>query len=594
MTGELARAALVAFTLLGAAGASAAEVNFHAGVDRTEIARDEVVELRVRLETPEAPSRLDLPATADFEVLGQARSNESSVSLGGGAGVLLRQAYTVAWRLRPTRSGSLTVPAAIAVVRGRTYLTQPIVVTVAAAGTAPAPSAPPGGGGGRAFHGWERDVLLQVELDRREGYVGEQVVAEFWLYSRQEVVSYAGGGVNLDGFWKEDLETPSTLKPERRTLNGVPTGAYLVQRVALFPTRSGELTVGSMELRNITVRLGGGSLLGGDLARVDRKSAPVTFHVKPLPTGAPPDFEPVNVGTLSLAASAQPEQVAVGEPFTLRMAVSGDGNVRTLSPPHLHLIPGARVFEPTTRDAVVERDRRLAGTRTEETVVVPGRAGELVIPPTEWPYFDPRAGQYRSVRTPELTVRVMPAVAGADPGATPGSNALAVGLRPIRTDLSLSPRGPPAWERRWFLALLLLPPLGFVVATGAAALRARGSRSGKGAARGSRRRITIARRLSARGNAAAALAEVERALLGYASERLGRSAAGLTREALIGQLSRAGAHAPALRALDQALELVEVSRYGGGDVHGEEVLTAAERALSALEEADWQPAEVTA
>jgi hypothetical protein len=64
---------------------------------------------------------------------------------------------------------------------------------------------------------------------------------------------------------------------------------------------------------------------------------------------------------------------------------------------------------------------------------------------------------------------------------------------------------------------------------------------------------------------------------------------GLTREALARELSRAGAHPPATRALLQALDVVDLARYGAGRAKGEEVLAAAERALSALEEADWQP-----
>ncbi len=139
--------------------------------------------------------------------------------------------------------------------------------------------------------------------------------------------------------------------------------------------------------------------------------------------------------------------------------------------------------------------------------------------------------------------------------------------------------------------LLLAPPLAFLALAAADRLRARGdgSRARRSAARAARRRIAGARRRLARSDAASAFAEAERALLGYASDRLGRAAAGLTRDELCAELARAGAHPPAVRALLRALDLVEASRYGAGDAHGEEVLSAAERAVDALEEADWQP-----
>ena len=347
-----------------------------------------------------------------------------------------------------------------------------------------------------------------------------------------------------------------------------------------------------MELPRIQLRLGSRSVFGAfdDVVTATRHSEPVAVHVKPLPPAPPAGFETANVGALTLEGSASPPRVTVGEPITVRVSISGDGNVRALSAPRLPPFPGARTFQPTTRDEVGQRNRRLAGTRTVETVLVPERIGELVIPPADWPYFDPAAGKYQVARTPELKVTVVPAgLAGTTPAA-PGSNALAAGLRPIRSDGRLSRRGPPAWERAWFLVLLLVPPLVFLSIAAVDRLRTRGdgARALRGAARSARRLIGAARRQLARGDSSGALGELERALLGYASDRLGRAASGLTREALSAELARAGAHPPAVRALLRALELVDASRYGAGGAHGEEVLIASERAVDALEEADWR------
>jgi hypothetical protein len=355
-----------------------------------------------------------------------------------------------------------------------------------------------------------------------------------------------------------------------------------------------------MELRDIGVRAGKPGLLPrkSEPARIDRSSAPVTVHVKPLPPGAPPGFEAANVGVLQLQAAATPARVAVGEPIAVRLRVSGDGNVRALSPPRVTAIPGTRAFPSTTQDALDPR-RRLSGSRTVETVLVPEQTGELVIPPTDWPYFDPQAGRYQVARTPELKVEVVPAALRADPGAGPGTNALAPGLRPIRAQAALSRHGPPAWERGWFTALLLAPPLCFAAAAAAIRLGARGpgGRARRAQARSSRRRLAAGRRRLSRGDVAGALAEAERALVGYAAERLGRPVSGLTRTALAAELSLAGAHPPAVRAVLQALERIDAARYGGAEARADEVLGSAERALSALEEADWQvaaaPAEAT-
>jgi hypothetical protein len=592
-TGERMRLVALALSMvLCAAAASAADVSLVAEVESADVALDEPVLLRVRLEAPEAPSRWEFPDTPDFKVLVEAPSHEQSISIGGG-GLVIRHIFTITRQLQATRTGSLTIPRITAVVRGRSYAAGPIVVRVRGAGTAPPAGPAPGAQAGNpGYRGWEKDLTLQAEVDRKEVYVGEQLTVAFWLYTRAEEMVCDTSPPRYEGFWKEDLEVPGRFQPEDRMVNGIPTHAYLIQRVALFPTRPGDLTIDPMELPHIQLRLGSRGVFSGfdDVVNASRKSAPVTIHVKPLPPGAPGGFEPPNVGALTLAAEAAPTRARVGEPVTVRVSVSGDGNARALSPPNLPAFPGVRAFQPVTRNAIEQRSRRAFGTKIVDTVLVPEREGELVIAPVEWPYFDPHTGKYQVARTAELKVAVLPAGPAALPTA-PGSNPLEARIRPIRSQATLTRRGPPGWERTWFLALLLGLPLASLSVAAVERLRAHGdaTRARRTAARSARKRIAAARRRLARGDPAGAFAELEHGLLGYASDRLGRPAAGLTREELAVELARAGAHPPATRALLRALDLVDSSRYGAGGGGGDEPLRVTERAIEALEEADWQP-----
>lgn len=595
-TGRARLGALAALLLLPGL-AAAGDVTFQARVDQTEISQDEVVTLEIRLESPEPPSGWDVPPMPDFDLVAEMPSQSQSISMGGGGGVLIRTQFALVRQLHPKHAGSLTIPSIAVVVRKHRYVTQPIVVKVTAARAAPkgpgAGGPPPGAQrpgaprGGWAYHGWERDVALRAEVERREVWMGEQLPVTFWLVSPYQVVHYGNGKPpRYEGFWQEVLETPAKLEAVQRG----DALAYLVQRVALFPTRAGELTIDPFGLHEVTVPVrGGGFDPFGDVVQLDRSTEPVPIKVKPLPPNPPPGFEPSNVGSLTLDVKTTPERVAVGEPITVRVTVSGDGNVRALTPPRLPEIPGARVFQPTSSDRAEARKGRLQGSRTVETVLVPDRAGELVIPGISWPFFDPRAGKYQVAMAPAQRVTVLPAAPAAAPrGPGAGSAALA-GLHGIRADAALRRAGPPPWQTPWFLALLALPPLAFAAAAGLERLRAADAGlASRVAGRSARRTLATARRRLSR-DPAGAMGEVERALLIYASGRLGRPAAGLTREALTSALTRAGAHPPAVRMLLQALELVDASRYGAGDAHGEEVLSAAEDALSALDEADWQP-----
>jgi hypothetical protein len=268
----------------------------------------------------------------------------------------------------------------------------------------------------------------------------------------------------------------------------------------------------------------------------------------------------------------------------IRVTASGEGNVRALALPALPPVSGARRFEPTASEDVKRPGGRIGGSRTLETVLVPDAPGLLVVPPVAFTSFDPRSGRYETATTPELRVEVLPG--DPVPAAARVEEPPGAGLRPIRTDGELAPRGPPPWSRAPFLAAVLLPPLAFAALLLADARRRSGVRSAparraRSAGRLASRRLRAARRRAA-GDPAGALLEVERALAGYAADRLGGGTGALTRAALGEALVRAGARPAAVAVLASALEACDAGRFGGG-APVEEVLGLAERALALLE-----------
>jgi len=590
-TGELLAALLLALPAAAPAEDAEEPARVSARADRAEIVLGEVLAVLVEVDAPEPPTAVEPPASDDFSIVSRGESRQSFFGLSGGS-ARARHVVRVTFGLLPRRAGPLTIPAFVAVVGGARHETQPIAVVVAPATAAPsgpsAPSTPPGRRG--TWRGWERDLALEVRLDRREVFLGEQATASVWLLSPVPVVGTHGfRPPSYDGFWAENVETPRTLEAEVRDVGGVPTRAYLLQRVALFPTRAGALSLGAFEA-DVEVRLGGGAFDPfPSHRRARRRSAPLQIRVRPLPPGAPGAFEPVNVGKIELAAEIVPTSVAAGEPATVRITASGEGNVRAWSLPRLPRLAGARAYEPTSSDRVEPRRARVRGARLLETVIVPDGQGEVVVPPVSWSFFDPAARAYRTVRTAELRLAVSP---GAPAGSAPGANPLVAGLRPIRSGGRLSARSPPPWRGPLFLMGLALPVLGFAGLAAADLVRDRaragtGARRLREAGRAARRRLARADRLSRRGGRSDLLAEVERALLGYASDKLSRPAAGLTRQDLARALAAAGAHPPAVRAIASALDACDAARFGGSGAEPAEILAAAERALRLLEEADW-------
>ena len=612
MTG---RAALLAATLLLApAAAGAAGVAISASLDRDEVALDELVTLEVRVEAAEAPT-LSLPSQAfDFDVVSRGSSRSTSINMGGGGGMKIQHTFVFQFGLRPRHVGDLTVPA-VAVVAGEARgETQPLSVKVLAAGSATGkpgrsgppvlgfpsfPGAPGGAGGGgqnggssRAWHGWERDLQLSVEVDRTEVFLGEQVTASVWVLSPVGVAETGNfKPPAYDGFWTEQLELPREPVQQVRQKDGLPLRAYLLQRIALFPTQSGPLELGAHAI-DLLVRVASDDPFSpfGDVQRVSRQSQPVAITVKPLPAGAPAGFDQVNVATATLTASLSQKSAVVGQPITLRLVAEGEGNVKAWSLPPLPAIAGTRAFASTSSDQLKPRGVKFAGSRTVETVLVPEAPGTLLIPSLRWALFDPRAGAYRELKTAELRLEVTGAAASAS-SATPAQNTLFPGLRPVRPAGSLTRVASAGTD--WPLwAFLLVPVAAFLTLTAVdrfseAQLAGGGARRVRSAGRVARRRLAVASRLLSSSDGAPFFAEVERALLGYCSDKLGRPASGLTRDELGQALAEAGAHVTALRALASALDACDAGRFGGA-VAREELLALAGRAMAILEEAHWQ------
>jgi len=82
----------------------------------------------------------------------------------------------------------------------------------------------------------EDAFFIKVVVDKAKVYVGEQVTASWYLYTRGDVrdidtLKYP----SLNGFWKEDIEVATRLTFNREIVNGVAYKRALLASYALFP-----------------------------------------------------------------------------------------------------------------------------------------------------------------------------------------------------------------------------------------------------------------------------------------------------------------------------------------------------------------------
>jgi hypothetical protein len=578
---------------------AAAEVDFQASTDATEIAADETLTLRIAAtyESKGDTGDLQLPAFADFDVVGQpARSEQMSFTFSNGSPSFRRNVVT-SITLTPKRAGDLTIEPAKLQARGKTWQTQPIHVHVVAAGQASRGGrANPDPRAGRPFpdvdpfgdvHPGQRDLLLRATVDSERPFVGQQITYSLYLLARANVSGIEKQQLpRLDGFWSEDIEAPQQLVPEQRILDGVPYTAYLLRRRALFPLRAGRATIEPAEVQVLT---GFGMLFSRGSSRVVSQALHV--DVQPLPAGKPAGFDSGNVGEWSLTAGAEPLGVAAGQPITFRLVASGHGNVRDLRLPKLESIEGVRSYDPTVTEKASIEHGQVQGTRTVEQLLVPEKAGAVEIPALTMEIFDPEQRQYRTLRTSPVTVQVVPAQAGQTASAV-AQNLLAGGdVRPIRLRLRTLQRAAPPWAQPWFWPALAAPPfaLALMLALGGVRRAFRvdpGDRRIRRARSAAEKRLRGARALLQRGEPVAFYAEISRAVSGFLADNQDISASGLTREELAAALLALGHAEETVRRLARILDDCDRARFAPGSSEAparEAMLERAEQVLNALD-----------
>jgi hypothetical protein len=628
--------ALVAVTTLmlvdGPPALAQGASSFVARVDRTSTELGDPIVFEVTLTMPDGRAEgYKAPDFRGFRVMGEYPSQSTQIQMGGGSSVM-RTVYTWRYELSPSESGRQTINPARVRVRGKELRTAPVVITVSAGDIRP-----PGASGSvtdpkrtrqrprpRARMGSPFDDLfggaadpdpqppitipgqgarttdsfIQVVADKRKVVAGEQVLVDWYLYVQDnpagfEVLVEPG----MDGFWSEDLMGNVTRFPStQRTHQGRIYLAFLVKRRALFPLQTGKLTISPLE-----AEIGQGDFFGRIVRKQRLKAEPLTIEVDPLPAaGKPANFDPAAVGKLALAAKLDRQQVAVGDAVTVTVTVSGQGNLRKLTPPRLPPLDGFRSYEPKVDVKVEAGDNGVSGSKVIEYLLLPERAGTTIVPAIELGYFDPATRRYEQARTDPL--RIVVTGEGGKPGE-PGRPAVAVGagvenvlageIRPPRSRAELSrDLGTTLYRSPGFFWAVLLPPLAFAVTGAVGRYRRRMGQDTEGRRRRQARK-QVRRHLRAAedqlgGDARAFYMEIDRVLSGALGARLGQPVTGLSRVELGEALVRSGLPGAVADQALAALEACDRARFAPGSAGEGERRAALERAgelLTAIEKA---------
>lgn len=542
---------LVALAYLSALPVSvAAQVRVAGSVDEKTIGTEEVVRYTVEVRgapfsdvvTPAPPS------ASGLSLVQRSPSTQQNISIVNSD---VERSLSFTWQYRPAREGSGKIGSTEVRVGSNTYRTDEIDITVVPQSQRP-DRAPNRGGrwlfpdaGDEAVDQPEvtnRDVFIKAVPSKESVFRNEQLSIDYILYFRHGVLlrnSRLADSWDTEGFWREDLDVDERSNMRTEIVDGLRYNAVTLKRVALFPTRNGELNIEPLriETRVALPRNSGAfrSLLLQNTARYQAAtvaSEPVSVTAKALPS--PPAGFHGAVGTFAMQHSISRTEVEAGEPVQLTITLSGRGNIATLSEPPLELPPLIERFGPETSDTINRAKRHIEGIKTFTYTLVPRSSGRHVIPSFTIPYFDPETGSYGEMRSDPITIRVTGSVSPAV-SSVPTSRFPANDVAALHDEVDKWRRagGQPLYRMTWTYVFLVVPMIALAglflyrkrIEKMATDERYARSRRAHPAAR---KHLKQAEALLARGEGRELYEEIVRAVLGFVGDRLHIAPQGMT------------------------------------------------------------------
>ena len=600
----------VALLLLLAAWAAspAEEISVTASADAARIGENDTLTLAIEVRGNSLPSVAEpaLTGLADFTIASGPSSSSSTQMVWDRGGATITSVRRYSWALLPKRRGTLTIPSFPVVVGAATHRTREITVEVVAG------SAKREGGSGGLQQGPfgavrpgrrgepAGDVFVEAVLDRKEAYVGEQVLLTYRIYTQLELTSLPQPRQlpALTGFWVEEIPVDPRSTISRKILRGKEYAEITLMKKAIFATRSGELPIEETIFEIMVRAPETDDPFAGffqNARPLYRRTTPLALKVLPLPEAGRPESFQGAVGSFRLSVSADRTEAQVNEAVGLKVEVEGDGNLKTLGDPVLPEIPDCRRFDPKVEEQKRAVGDRVEGTRTWSYVLVPLAAGDRTIAPVRFAYFDPAARAYKELSGPPLRIRVSRGSAIAGGAEAGGVRREVVAMR--RDIRFIKPagrlgKGAERFRGGALFWLLLVLPLAANTALYAHLRRKEHLSANVGlfrfrrASRAARQRLRRAREIAAARDNVAFYAEVDRAITGYVADKFGVAGAGLTRERILEMLAEKGVAADLRDAAISCLERCDFGRFAPGGAsrsHVQALVRQAEDLISRLE-----------
>ena len=550
---------------------------------------------------------LRAPEFTDFDVLsGPYTSTSSSTSFVNGKRTSsFEQTYT--YMLMAQREGTFTIAPATVKVNGDNVQSNGVRIQVLPedqqqqaqqssqqSATSSQPQSSQRSEGGNVS---SENIFVRTIASKTRVHEQEALLITYKLYFANVDVAQLTNNTKLPeftGFLKQELES-GEIQTELEHYNGRNYQTAVLYRTILYPQHSGDIKIDPARFEavlRVQTQQRPRSIFDdffGSYTNVTKMlTAPgVTIHVAALPSGKPAGFSG-GVGKFSLTPSISQTELQANEAVTIKLDITGTGNMKLIKTPAIDWPEGFEPYDPKVTNNFNTTTAGVSGTKSIEYLAIPRSAGEYTIPAVQFSYFDIDEKAYKTLRTPEYTIRVKRGN-GADADISSQNAVISYtqkeDIKQLGTDIRyIDTKAPKAdnyelkiknYELIWLwyvipliIAIVLLIVLRKQIKEAADINRVRYKRANKVA----QKRLKAASVALKANDKDTFYAAIEQAAWTYLSDRLSIPTAELNKDNIASILAQKGVRETLIKDVKEVLSTAEFARYAPSTDHGMEDL----------------------
>ena len=537
----------------------------------------------------------------ELEVLiGPNRSMQSSYQMINGH-TSSSSSITYTYIVAATANGTFTIPPAHVVVNGKTIASNPLTIKVS--GQAQGRN---GGSRQQDEDGELRDagsqisgsdLFIKVSANKKRVYEQEPILLTYKVYTLVQLTQLRGDMPDLKSFYSQEVDLPQQKSFSVESVNGRPYRTCTWSQYVMFPQMTGKLQIPSITFEGIVIQQNRSvdpfeAFFNGGSGYVEVKKkivAPgIEIEVDPLPQ-RPAGFSG-GVGQFTVSAQLDKSSTRANDPVSLRLIISGTGNLKLIKQPEIKLPKDFDKYEAKVTDKTKLTSNGIEGSMVYDILIVPRHQGNYEIPPIELTYFDTAAKAYKTIQTEGMKLDV-----AKGSGAGKVNDFSDQDVQELNKDIRHIKMGEVRQHgvdnfffgstAYWVSLIVLLVVFIslFIIfrqraIDNANVTKMRGKRANKVATK----RLKSAAKLMAANKPSAFYDEVLRALWGYVGDKLNMPVEQLSHDNISQRLTERQVDEETISLFIGALDECEFERYAPGDPKGN-MNKVYEKAMTAIE-----------